>query len=41
MHFRRSEAAENKPFATENNLFSAAKMLFSAVSGRQKKTDRK
>jgi hypothetical protein len=28
-HFRRPEAAENKPFAAENKLFSAA-------SGRQK-----
>jgi hypothetical protein len=29
-HFRRPEAAENKPVAAENKLFSAA-------SGRQKK----
>jgi hypothetical protein len=29
-HFRRPDAAENKPFAAENKLFSAA-------SGRQKK----
>jgi hypothetical protein len=35
-HFRRSEAAENKPFAAENKLFSAAKGLFSAASGHQK-----
>jgi hypothetical protein len=36
-HFRRPEAAENKPVPAENKLFSAAKGLFSAASGRQKK----
>jgi hypothetical protein len=36
-HFRRPEAAENKPVPAENKLFSAAKPLFSAASGRQKK----
>jgi hypothetical protein len=35
-HFRRPEAAENKPFTAENKLFSAAKGLISAASGRQK-----
>jgi hypothetical protein len=37
-HFRRLEAAENKAFATKNKLFSVALDLFSAVSGRQKKS---
>jgi hypothetical protein len=36
-HFRRPEAAENKPLPAENKLFSAANGLFSAASGRQKK----
>jgi hypothetical protein len=37
-HFRRPEAAENKALATENKLFSMALDLFSAISGRQKKS---
>jgi hypothetical protein len=34
--FWRSETAENKPKAAENNLFSTAKALFSAASSRRK-----
>lgn len=37
-HFRRPEIAESKAFATENKLFSTILGLFSAVSGRQKKS---
>jgi hypothetical protein len=34
--FWRPGTAEDKPKAAENSLFSAAKVLFSAVSGRRK-----
>jgi hypothetical protein len=34
--FWRPGTAENKPKAAENNLFSVAKVLFSATSGRRK-----
>jgi hypothetical protein len=36
-HFRRTEATENKAFAAENKLFSAALGLFLVVPDRQKK----
>jgi hypothetical protein len=40
-HFWRSGTAENKAFAVENKLFSAALGLFSAVPDRQKKNSQK